>query len=201
MKEKIKLAVQEHKLKVILVAVVLAIILGIGLVSLNRYPIATVNGSSISASRFWRNYQGAVRYYENAKKTLPTEQVPTSTPSSLEIQAEVLNQLVEAELVSQGAEREVGRDLDFLVQNKISHYENNQSLAQAASTLYGMTYQEFRDEVMIPQAEKEILVGRFYMSGDNFDDWFAELKKSASVSIFSKGFRWDGNRVIANNAN
>ncbi|HEY4525491.1 MAG TPA: SurA N-terminal domain-containing protein [Candidatus Paceibacterota bacterium] len=198
MREKIKHIAREHKFKLILAALVLAAILGIGLVSLNRYPIITVNGSPVSANRFWRNYQGALKYYENARKNLPAEQAPTSTPSGIEMQAEILTQMVEAELISQGAQKEIGKDLDFLVQNKISRYENNQSLAQAANTLYGMTYKEFQDEVMVPQAEKEILAGRFYMSGDNFEEWFAKLKKDASVNIFSKGFRWDGERVRPN---
>ena len=198
MKEKIKRIAKEHKFKLILAALVLAVILGIGLVSLNRYPIVTVNGSPISANRFWRNYKGAVKYYEGAKKSIPLDQLPTSTPSSMEMQAEVMTQLIEAELVSQGARKEIGKDLDFLVQNKISRYENNQSLAQAADSLYGMTYLEFQEEVMIPQAEKEILVGRFYMRGDNFEEWFGELKKSASINIFSSGFSWDGERVRPN---
>lgn len=198
MKEKIRQIAKDHKLKLILSALVLAAILVVALVSLNRYPIVTVNGSPISASRFWRNYQGAAKYYENAKKSRLAGEFPTSTPSSVDMQAEVMTQLIEAELIAQGAEEEVGDDLDFLVQNKISRYENNKSLAQAADLLYGMTYEEFQAEVMIPQAKKEILVGRFYMSGEDFEKWFSEFKKSASVNIFSKDFQWDGERVRPN---
>jgi len=201
MKIQLRHLFKTHKGKIILAGVALAALIVLALATLNRYPVAMVNGSPISANRFWKNYDGALRYADFIEKNSTSSVAKPVIPSNTEIQAQVLSQMVEAELIHQAAGKEVGSDLDYLVDNKLDRHKSNQSLAQAARALYGMDLNDFRDEVMIPEAKKEILLGRLYLRGENFEEWFAEIKKSANVSIFSGKFSWDGERVVSVTSN
>jgi hypothetical protein len=176
---------------------ILAAILLVFLISSDFYPILVVNGSPVSARRFWKNYRAASFYQDNLVKTYGQGR-EVQTTSGKDLEALVLNQLVEAELVSAGAKREAGGDLDYLLSGKLQKYDESQDLRNAAMSLYGMPYADFREEVLVPQAKRDILAGRLYLRGEDISDWLAREKQSARVSIFSKRFRWDGGKIVVN---
>ena len=37
----------------------------------------------------------------------------------------------------------------------------------------------------MPQAKREILMGRLYLKGEKYEDWVAQKRKEAAVSIYS----------------
>ena len=122
----------------------------------------------------------------------------TSTPaimSDAEIKTSVLMGLIERALIRDGARAEAGSGLDALVREKVSKYENDATLKNAAQTLYGFTPEEYQAEILMPQAEQDILAGRLFLKGQRLDAWLKEAKKSARVNIFSRNFRWSGEFV------
>lgn len=172
-------------------------LLAIFLISSDFYPILIVNGSAVSARRFSKNYRAASFYQDNLVKTYSQGQSPIEPVSDRDLEAMVLSQLVEAKLVDAGIRREVGGDLEYLVAGKIQKYDESQDLKGAAASLYGMSYSDFREEVLVPQAKRDILAGRLYLRGEDVQDWLARGKKSAQIIVFSKRFRWDGEKVVA----
>lgn len=172
-------------------AVVLVVVTLVG----RRYPIMIVNGETVSAARFKMNYRSASVYYENLLKTYARTDLAPKPLTQSDLEVGVLEQLVEAILVDHGVRREVGEDLDYLLQSKLGGYEETPALRSATETLYGLSYEDFLHEVLIPQAKKDILAGRFFLRGEKIDEWLREAKKSAHVTIFSKKFRWDGETV------
>ena len=177
----------------VLAALILILLL---LASIDLYPIATVNGSPVSARRFWKNYRAAGVYYENALKTYGPENKEMNGVPLAELEAQVLDRLVESELLRKGAEQEVGGDLDYLVSSKLSRLESDQDLRQASEALYKMSYDDFRSEVLVPQAVRDVLAGRLYLKGENIEEWTLAARKSAEVTILSKKFEWDGEKVV-----
>jgi hypothetical protein len=168
------------------------------LISSNFYPILMVNGSPVSARRFSKNYRAALWYQNKLLDTYAPARSQVEPVSGRELEAMVLSQLVEAELISAGVRREVGNDLEYLVSGKIQKYDDNRDLKNAAMTLYGMSYADFRREILIPQAKRDILAGRLYLRGEDIGDWLAREKQTARVIVFSKKFHWDGRQIVAN---
>jgi SurA N-terminal domain len=185
---------------------VLIVILGsIGYFVSHHYTIAVVNGESISSTRFTTNYRAAAVYYKNFKATYvdPMQNASSSTATSTpeltdgELKASVLTQLIEGQLVSQAAEKEVGSALPGMIKERTDHYASDSKLTDAARTLYGIGEKDFLNEVLIPQADADILRGRLFLKGQKFEDWLADAKKDADVQIFSDQFTWDGEKVTA----
>lgn len=162
---------------------------------LGYYPALTVNGQTISKHEVDVNYGAARRYYDQFKKIYPNV---TSTLSDGDIQAQVIGNLIESALVHQAAQKELGNDLGYLVNAKVAEYDHDPQLGQAARTVYGLGAGDFHSEVLVPQAEHDILAGRVFLNNQDMNTVLADLKKSAQVRIFSNKFRWDGSNVIVN---
>jgi hypothetical protein len=163
------------------------------------YPVLTVNGQAVAVGEFSRNYRAAKTFYENAKKTYAAKNTPITDLSEKDIKIQVLSSLVEARLIDQEARKEVGGDLDGLIDEKISKYKNSADLAEISRTVYGWSINDYTREVLVPQAEHDILQGRLFLNGSekSFDEWLKNVKKEAKVEVFSKDFRWDGENVVA----
>jgi hypothetical protein len=176
--------------------VVVAVIAGIAFTK--SYAVTTVNGRAIPAKQFFANYRMSVVYTENMRKALAGQGV-TSTPtfsSENELKALVLTELVERSLVKEALAREVGSDLDVLVTQKIGKYENDSALKNVAQALYGITFETYKEEILIPQAEHDILSGRLFLKGQKYEEWLSETKQSAKVEVFSDDFEWNGTGVV-----
>ncbi len=176
----------------LIVSIALFVIL---LISFGYYPIAMVNGHFISKRTFLKNYGAAAVYYQNFLKTYQQNPAPEKTASPDDIQRSVLTQLIENSIVEAGARKEVGADLNALVEGKVSQASKEPGLDKAVQTLYGMNLDDFKKEILAPQAERDILTGRLFLKGGNIDDWLRDAKKSANVVIFSPQFRWNGDMV------
>ncbi len=142
------------------------------------------------------NYQAALVYYQNILKGVGAA---SSTPrvTQTELAVDVLDTLVEASLIDAGARAEVGSDITSLVENKISQYDNNTTLQQGIRTAYGLSYPDFRREVLVPQAEKDILASRLLFKNQKIDDWIVAARRSAKITLLSPKFRWDGGEVTS----
>ena len=186
-------ALSQNK-KTIAVGVLAVVFLGgLLLVSADYYPVALVNSSTIGARRFWRNFRAASVYHGNLQKVYGADEKPLDDKA---IQAGVLQELIERELVSAGAKVEAGSDMDYLVGRKLTKYDKNSGLQQAAGVVYGLSYADFRSDVLIPQAEEDVLAGRLYLRGEKLEDWLQDARRRASVVIFARGFAWDGEKVV-----
>ena len=121
---------------------------------------------------------------------------PRLTP--LELQLAVINGLVEKVLISNGAKFETGGDFDYLISNKLEKFSGDLQLGRAAETLYGLTAKELERDLLVTQAEREILAGRIFLRGEKIEDWLSDAKAAARVIIFSPSFKWNGEQVIGN---
>ncbi len=182
--------------------VILVFILFIAISAFGKsYPILMVNGTTISAARFEKNYASATIYYNNLLKSTANNATATAALARLtplQRETQVLDQLVAAVLIERGAEEYIGSELDQLVREKIDQYVSDQSFRENVERLYGMPFSDFRVEVLIPQAKRDILAGRLFLHGENANDWLLKTRKSAQVTILSPKFRWDGEKIVPN---
>ena len=195
--------------------IVFFVIIGLGtaaiyFVSAGYYPIAIVSGDIITANTFMSNYETASAYYMNFLKTYGSINSPQETstqnvvgsltPQTLtpsQIQKSVLAGLIENILIEKGARKEMGKELDRLVGEKVSQAVEIPEIEKAVRTIYGLSLDDFKRDILVPQAERDILTGSLFLKGQRIEDWLTAEKKSVSVVILSGKFYWNGEDVVS----
>ncbi len=170
----------------------LAVIL---IISSGLYPIALVNGKFLSARTLEDHLQAESIYYQNFLKTYTTPDTKIEKITVEDLKKFILTKLIENVLVNNEVEKKLGNDLNVIIEDRIQKITQDQKLEKAATAIYGLTFEDFREEILVPLAKEDILAGRLFLEGQNFDDWLASAKKLSKVKIFSTNFYWDGEEV------
>lgn len=175
--------------------------LGLGALTLIRsglYPVTIVNFHIISAKTLEKDYNAAFRYFYNALSTYGSgPDVLKQESSQKEIRRAALNKLITDYLVYDEVKKRLGSDLDGITEKIISQNVNSAKLEQAVKEIYGLSIDDFKNQVLVAQAHREILEGRMFTNKENFDDWLKNASKEARVIILVPGFYWDGEKVAA----
>lgn len=182
--------------------IIFSLVVGVGLlaillVSWGYYPVATVNGDFISARQLSHEFGAASLYYKNLLQTYRPALKDAEQLSASDLQLAVLNSLIEKSLISKAVRQETGEDFAYLLENKLSRFLGDEELEIAAANLYGLSGEEFRGDVLVPQAEREILAGRLFLRGEEIEDWILKAKAAARVTLFSPNFEWTGEAVTS----
>ncbi len=164
-----------------------------------NYPIAFIDFSVISARDYNKNYSSSLNYYEKALKTYAQDsQVLKADEAKQEIKRAVLDNLIEDILIDRELKKEIKQDdLSALIEKKISEISESQIADKATETLYGFSFNEFRERVLKPQAKKEILGNRLFLAGIDFDEKMKDIRAQARIKIFLSGFKWKDGEVVA----
>lgn len=185
--------------KSLLVILGVVVLIGLGwFIFSGNYPIAFVDFKIISANNYNKNYLVSLDYYEKVLKTYAKDsQVLKADEARQEIKRAVLDNLIENALIEKELKKEVGRnELNQLIDKKIKEISESQIFQKAAETLYGFSFEEFEEKVLIPQAEKEIFEGRAVLKNEKPDEKLKEIKLKANIRIFIPGFEWNGEEVV-----
>jgi hypothetical protein len=190
------------KNKLNLTLLIILILILVIITGLNYYPVITVNNIPINAKKVNINMRAAIYYFNAYKKLQESGGLNEISTSSKELSGEeiklfVLNQLIENELIRQEAKKRMGSDLKNLINEKINNYLNPE-IERAALEIYGLNKNDFKNEILIPQAEKDILAGRLFLENKNIVDWLKEQKKRAEIIVFDRKFKWNGENLELN---
>jgi hypothetical protein len=173
------------------------LILGAGIIfffflSVGYYPIALIGGDIVSAREFFMHYESAVVYSTNLVSTYGQSSSVAAPPvETLELQASVLEQLIEDVFIEQELLREMGKDeMNRLVEAKVGKYDSDARLRRAAPALFGVGFDVLRQRLLMPRARREILTGRLFLKGEDFNAWLSRQKRERRVLIFSGALDW-----------
>ncbi len=172
--------------------------LGLGsyyLVHFGYYPVAFVNAKMILARSMNNDFVAAYQYYGNVLAAQGAD--VKSEGFKRELNRQLLNRAIDNILIDGGLKTIVGNDLAQLVENKLSA-PNLQSpeLAQSVQSLYGLSLPEFRNLVLVPQAERELLEGRLTLEKKELAAWLNEARGLARVMILLPNLSWNGKEVV-----
>lgn len=162
------------------------------------YPVAMVDFHIISAKSLEEDYQTALKYFQNAILTYGSDpQILKKPESQNEIKRAALNKLITDVLVYQEAKKRLGSDLETVTEKVISNNTNtnNPQLEKAVKEIYGLSLEDFKNQVLVAQAHREILEGRMNLNNENFDNWLKNVSGQAKVIILLPNFYWDGQQV------
>ncbi len=180
--------------------IVFLVIIGLGIstfsfISSGYYPIALVDGNLIIARTFLNDYIAASSYYDNLVKAGQSASSSIPVLSREDIQKSVMAGLIENVLIKNGARKEIGGDLNRMVNEKVNEATNAPEMEKTVLALYGLNFGDFKKEILVPQAERDVLTGSLFLKGEKIEDWLAAAKKSSNIIIFSGKFYWNGQNV------
>ncbi len=181
-------------LAIILVACVIAVVIAFG-----YYPIASVNGHLVSAATFRTQLAAARTYARSARTTyqdVPSTTIQFAATDDADLARVVLDTVVENSLVHEGLHTVVGTGADNIVTEKVDQYGSGGDLASASKALFGLSLDTFRSEILVPQAEREVLGSKLFLEGKTITTWTQDARVAATVRLYSPQYSWDGTQVV-----
>ncbi len=169
------------------------------LVLIQSYPVASVNWHLITLKSFEKDYTAATSYYRNLLETYDKNQAPVldSPEIQREISRAVLERSVENVLIDQELKKQLKTDeLEKMLNKRIQEVLKGKDIEKEVKTLYGLSMKDFEERILEPEAEREIITGRFFLENKNFEDWMKDAKKQAQVAILLSNLKWDGSGVV-----
>ncbi len=183
--------------KRIIILLILRIGLSVGCIYMifsRSYPVAFVGWREISSDKLKTDSAIGMYYYKKAIETYIQDKVEImdSTEAKTTVQQAALNRLVENIFVHQELLRRLKeKEIQEMVDKKISDVLNKPNITQEVKTLYGISLEDFKNRLLVPTAEGEILESRLLLEGKSFNDWIREARSKNSVIILLPGFVWD----------
>ena len=167
---------------------------------LKLYPAAIVNGAWVGARELERRSHAAAQYYDKALLTYKLEDGTTPPRDAVEreIRRAVLDKLIENIIVSEELRTRLGEEeARAAVERKVNGASfKTDEVASAVKELYGFTLDEFRDIILVPQAERELLEDQFSNAEEGaFTKWLDGVREAAKVTMFAHLFRWNNGQV------
>lgn len=182
-----------YSLGVLLVAIVANFLLQKGI-----YPIASVNKKIIPQEEFKLSYAAALKYYEAAIRTYGQSPDDFDRDAfATELQKVTLDSLIEQHLIHQGLVAAYGENqVVQLVEEQLKNASSSEALSDEVVTIYGISLDVFKDIVLIPAAERDILSEALKKEGVEFSVWLAQVRAEAKVNIFMDGYQWKDGQVV-----
>lgn len=161
------------------------------------HPLALINSQLVWTWSFEKEYNSALKYYDQA---ITTYNIPGMDEQKLDelkedLKKATLNKIIEKIIISNGLKTLVDKDNDTLITKKIDKYLENSKLEAAATALFNLSFEEFKNLVLIPQAEKEIIEEKLETESRDFNNWLKNQKQQASVYLFTNEFIWTGEGI------
>lgn len=162
------------------------------------YPVVLVDGQIIEARDFEKDYASALRYYQSVFKIYNEDATKLDSQEiKQELKRATLDKLIENKLIRGNLEKLIENDeLKNKVVQKIEKTIKDVDIQKGVQALYGLSLNDFKERILTPQAEREILEGRLYLDGKKIDEWLKEEKSKVKVIILISGFSWNGEKVM-----
>lgn len=170
-------------------AVIIVLFLGL-------YPVAIVEGSLV-LKRTWVMSEMSTRKFIDAQVNAGAFSADSIKDAEFlsELKRSTLTFLIEDLILEQ--EGKLLRE-DFRitsVERMEDALKEGNNLREAARTVYGLTFDQLKSLVLLPQARRDVAGEILRVQGRDFDSWLREVKKEKSVKLFFVSYEWDGEKV------
>jgi hypothetical protein len=170
---------------------------GLFLVKTGLYPVAIVDFNIITVRNLEKDMLAAYHYFQNALLVYGSDpRLIETLQSKQEIKRAALDKLISDLIVYDELKKRLKNEFQPLAERKIQQLiQNNRNIEEAVKKIYGLDLEEFKKIVLQPQAYKEILEGRMFLNGEDFNKWLDKAKTRARVAILIPDLQWSDNQV------
>ena len=151
-------------------------------------PALSVDGHGVGLAEFLK-VESALRHFNN----IANQSTATTTPSA-DLKMQALGNIIDRKILDKIVEEldpSINQKADALVRDTLSK-QKNLSLDEAANKLYGLSGDDFIKLVLIPQAERDLLMERFKDNPSRLGDIWNNAASHAKIKIYYPGYYWDG---------
>lgn len=179
-----------QKFYAIIVAVVVLVIAAVLVLGFQRSDAysADVNGIAIRIKDVNTNLQAVISFYSKSGVNKEFEDSDIKELRRSMIEKLIENELIRAALIQTVPDYK--SKVNERVENAISQ-SGKQQLEESAEALYGFSYNELRERMLKPLAEKEVLEESLNIKEADFTTWLRKAKDEASIKIFEPDYFWD----------
>lgn len=172
-----------------MIFIAIAITGGVGAVSYGFLPVAKVEGEHISYSDFLKVYSGVEAAERIAKKNPPA--------TSRELTKKAFEKIIENKFLDALAAKTNSALKDEARGNVEKAIAESKDLAleEAAEKLYGLSAEDFKELVLVPSAEKDLLFKHYEYNQAELDALWKDLSKTAEIKIYYPGYEWKDGEV------
>lgn len=172
-----------------MVFIAIAIIGGAGVVSYGFLPVIKVDGEHVSYAGFLKVYRGVEAAERLAKKNPPaTSQELTKKAFEKIIENKFLDAMVAK--TNAGLKDEARGNVEKAIAES-----KDLALEEAAEKLYGLSAADFKELVLVPSAEKDLLFKHYEYNPSELDALWSDLSQTAEVKIYYPGYEWKDGEV------
>ncbi len=162
------------------------------------FPVARVAGATI----WFRTFDGranALERFEEKSKAIADGKALTED-ERLNLRRVVLRNMIAEEVLRRYAEEhfaagEIIGAADTLVETTLKTADPD-LLPRATEELYGWDVDEFRRNVLFPQAFQNVLQERMKKSGEEYVAFVTEELTQADVRLYFVPWRWEGGQLV-----
>jgi len=173
--------------------IIFAIIILLGMSALAVFdfaPVISIDGERVGLADFLK-VQSAVRHMDmngnGGVLKLSDEEVKQR------VFGNIIDKVFLDKLISQ-IDTTLDKKADDLVKQSIDQSPNLQ-LDTAARKLYGLSAEDFKELVLIPQAKRDLLTERFKDNQEQLNQMWEDLVKTADIKVYYPGYKWEGGEI------
>ena len=177
----------------------LMVIAGFVIYEFGLYPVASVNGTLISAHAWQRAINAERRVINVRAFASRSQQIDFSSPENAEllgtIHKNMLTFLIDTVIMDKDGVAVVP-DLEQLSIQRVNDELNKSHITeQMVAAVYGLDLALLKEMVLLPHARQEIVGQTLEADGKNFDNWVLDGRGQANVRFFFGSFQWDRNGI------
>jgi len=177
-------------------AIVIVIVV---VIAAQLYPVALVDRRIIAFRSFKKGFAATLYYYQKVSETYNPDNLAVieSQEVKKEVERALLDKLIENVLIQRELRGRFKKsELEAVIENKIEEAIKGKNIEKEVQTLYNLSLDEFRKNLLKPQAEREVLTDRFFLENKNFNDWLKETKLKTRVIILLPNLEWKEGEII-----
>ena len=160
------------------------------LAGLGYFPVARAAGSWI----LYRDLSRAIAIFNATQKISGAPQVSADVDIRRAVFEELITRSVIKSSLADFGSKETNDEVKSNIQETLAKIDRSQ-LDQAVNNIYGLSFSEFEDRVILPQVEEIVLEKRVRLSGRDYDPWLGDKLKQAGVKIYFLPYVWRDSRL------
>ena len=180
------------------IGIIIIALLGFGVFFLGLFPLVQVNGDMLLYKTFNERVKALMQFEERTRTLAGAEEL--TKDERWDVERVVLENIIVNKIFEQYSKNNF-RDLDLLAEARKRVEEALSSadadvLPRATSELYGWSVDEFKKNVLIPQAVQTVLEEQIVITNGNFEEFIQKQLTESEVKLYFVPWQWQDGELI-----
>ncbi|PJE64533.1 MAG: hypothetical protein COU90_01680 [Candidatus Ryanbacteria bacterium CG10_big_fil_rev_8_21_14_0_10_43_42] len=180
------------------VILVIVAIFGLGLFFTGLYPVARINEDIVLRRTFSERAKALIQFENRTRSRINGAELTEDEQRELErvvLENLIINTVLTQYIRHNFTETDLFIEAELRVEEALSSADAD-VLPRATSELYGWSVDEFKKNVLFPQALMTVLEERVSVDNSNFKEFVREQLVYSDVSLYLIPWKWQNGEVV-----